>query len=134
MTPIAFADAGSARVAVVIVTRGAWAWTQRALAALHRYTPDVEVVIVDNASPDGTPERLEGEVEGVRLVANAENVGFARAANQGAELAGGELVAFLNNDALVHDVAASNAQSADEYTNPLCCLIANLHPATPSLA
>ena len=103
MTPSAFAPAGSARVTVVIVTRGAWAWTQRALAALHRYTPDVEVVIVDNASRDGTPERLVREVEEVRLVANADNVGFARAANQGAELAGGELVAFLNNDALVHD-------------------------------
>ena len=103
MTPSAFAPAGSARVAVVIVTRGAWDWTQRALAALHRHTPEVEVVIVDNASSDGTPERLGREVEGVRLVANPENVGFARAANQGAELAGGELVAFLNNDALVHD-------------------------------
>lgn len=103
MTPGAFAPAGSARVAVVIVTRGAWAWTQRALAALHRHTREVEVVIVDNASADGTPERLEREVEGVRVVANTENVGFARAANQGAELAGGELVAFLNNDALVHD-------------------------------
>ena len=103
MTPSAFAPAGSARVAVVIVTRGAWAWTQRALAALHRHTREVEVVVVDNASRDGTPERLEQEVEGVRVVANHENVGFARAANQGAELAGGELVAFLNNDALVHD-------------------------------
>jgi GT2 family glycosyltransferase len=103
MTPSAFAPAGSARVTVVMVTCGAWAWTQRALAALHEYTPDVEVVIVDNASRDDTPERLGREVEGVRLVANAENVGFARAANQGAELAGGELVAFLNSDALVHD-------------------------------
>jgi GT2 family glycosyltransferase len=103
VTPNAFPPAGSARVAVVIVTRGAWAWTQRALAALHRHTPEVEVVIVDNASRDGTPERLGREVEGVRLVANPRNVGFARAANQGAELAGGELVAFLNNDALVHD-------------------------------
>jgi GT2 family glycosyltransferase len=102
MTPIAFAPAGSARVTVVIVTHGAWEWTQRALAALHRSTPDVEVVVVDNASGDGTPERLGREAAGVRLAANADNVGFARAANQGAELAGGELVAFLNNDALVH--------------------------------
>jgi GT2 family glycosyltransferase len=103
MTPIAFAPAGSARVTVVIVTHGAWEWTQRALAALHRSTQDVEVVIVDNASRDGTPERLAHEFEGARVVTNADNVGFARAANQGAELAGGELVAFLNNDALVHD-------------------------------
>ena len=103
MTPLGFAAAGSARVTVVIVTHGAWEWTQRALAELHRHTPDVEVVIVDNASRDGTPERLGQEVDSVRVVANADNVGFARAANQGADLAGGELVAFLNNDALVHD-------------------------------
>jgi GT2 family glycosyltransferase len=102
VTPLAFAPAGSARVAVVIVTCGAWTWTRRALEALYRYTPDVEVVVVDNASPDGTPERLRQEVEGMRVVANGDNVGFARAANQGAELVGGELVAFLNNDALVH--------------------------------
>jgi len=63
--------------------------------------PRVSVVIVDNASPDGTAERLREEVEGATLIFNEANVGFGAACNQGAEAARGELLCFLNSDALV---------------------------------
>ncbi|HEX9860949.1 MAG TPA: glycosyltransferase, partial [Nitrospirota bacterium] len=42
-----------------------------------------EITVVDNASTDGTPELVAGRWPGVRLIQNAENVGFAAAANQG---------------------------------------------------
>jgi hypothetical protein len=56
---------------------------------------------VDNDSPDGTLDRLRDEVQGIRVVANPRNVGFAAAADQGAALARGRVLVFLNPDAMV---------------------------------
>jgi len=88
-------------VSVVMVTHGAWAWTERALAALEEHTaPCYEVIVVDNASPDGTADRLAGDPR-VRLVRNARNEGFGPGCNRGAAEAAAPLVCFLNSDALV---------------------------------
>jgi GT2 family glycosyltransferase len=87
---------------VVMVTYGGWDWPRRALESLRTHTdPIYEVVVVDNASPDETAERLRAEVEGARLVFNDRNLGFATAANQGAAQATGRYLCFLNPDALV---------------------------------
>src|SRR4051794_34555648 len=60
-----------------------------------------EVIIIDNASSDGTPEllsQLEGDVV---IITNEENLGFGPACNQGASVAQGEYVLFLNNDTVL---------------------------------
>ncbi len=57
-----------------------------------------EIIAVDNGSSDGTPEYLRTLAGNVTTVRNARNAGFARACNQGARLAQGEYVVFLNND------------------------------------
>lgn len=70
----------------------------RSLAALN-YPPHLlEIVLVDNASHDGSVAWLKTNWPRVVVVENAENVGFSRACNQGARIANGEFVAFLNND------------------------------------
>jgi hypothetical protein len=58
---------------------------------------DFEVVIVDNDQESAVPEMPHP----VRLIRNSENVGFARACNQGAAASGGEHVLFVNPDTLV---------------------------------
>ena len=91
-----------ADVAVVIVTHGAWAWTRRALTALAAHTPEPhELVVVDNASPDGTLAGLAAEFPAVRVIANAANAGFGCGCNQGARAVAAPFVVFLNSDALV---------------------------------
>ncbi|MFA5155648.1 MAG: glycosyltransferase family 2 protein [Patescibacteria group bacterium] len=61
-----------------------------------------EIIVIDNGSNDGSADRLAGEfAERIRLVRNQENLGFARANNQGAELAGGQYLFFLNSDAFL---------------------------------
>lgn len=87
-------------VTVVIVTYGGWEWVERALRALLANTPPCyEVVIVDNASPDGTGDELERSVHGATIVRNARNVGFGAGANQGALHARARFLFFLNSDA-----------------------------------
>lgn len=89
-------------VTIVMVTYGQWELCRRALEAVVEHTePVYEVIVVDNASPDDTAERLRGEVVGATLVFNDENKGFGAAANQGAQQAAGRHLCFLNSDAFV---------------------------------
>ena len=89
-------------VSVVLVTYGGWDWPYRALEALREHTEEpIEVICVDNASWDGTGELLEELVGGATVVRNMKNVGFAAGANQGAAIARGQYLCFLNPDCLV---------------------------------
>lgn len=87
---------------VVVVTYGGWRWTRDALEALVRHTDEpFELVVVDNASPDDTADLLRDEVSGAIVVFNDRNLGFGQGANQGARLARGRFLVFLNSDAIV---------------------------------
>ena len=74
--------------------------TSRCLEAIERNTSetDCEIIVVDNASSDGTADYLEKIKRHVRTVTNTENLGFSKANNQGAGIARGEFLVFLNND------------------------------------
>lgn len=69
----------------------------RTLRATLAGAGEGEVIVIDNASSDETPEMLR-EFPWVRVVRNERNLGFAGANNQGAALAGGEFLVLLNND------------------------------------
>lgn len=90
------------RVSVCIVsfnTRDLLRTCLRSLAAAT--TCPVEVILVDNASADGSAEMVAREFPGVRLVRSASNVGFAAAANVAMREARGETVLWLNPDTVV---------------------------------
>src|SRR6185437_15317514 len=70
---------------------------QRALAGIG---PN-EIIVVDNASADGSIEALRSLFPAVRFVENQANVGFARANNQALRLAVGEYILFLNPDTVL---------------------------------
>jgi len=61
----------------------------------------VEIIVVDNASSDGSAEMVREQFPQVRLIANPVNVGFARANNQGAQIARGRYLLLLNTDAFL---------------------------------
>jgi N-acetylglucosaminyl-diphospho-decaprenol L-rhamnosyltransferase len=63
----------------------------------HTSGVSYEVIVVDNRSADTTCADVAGRA-GVRLIAQAENLGFGRACNQGAAAASGEVLVFLNPD------------------------------------
>lgn len=77
---------------------------------------DLEIVVIDNASEDGSPDRVEAEFPEVRLTRNSENVGYALGVNQGLELARGERVCLLGSDtAVAPDALPTLARFLDDH-------------------
>lgn len=90
-------------VSVVVVSYNCKNELRRCLASLHH----VEVIVVDNASTDGSAEMVAAEFPSVRLIRNKSNVGFGSGNNRGLELASGEFALLLNPDAVASDGAIS---------------------------
>ena len=93
------------RASIVVVTRGNFALTRLCLETVLATTAeDVEVIVVDNASSDGTREYLDAlfpRVGRVHAIQNQSNRGFAAAVNQGLAASRGEVLVIMNNDTLV---------------------------------
>jgi len=91
----------AARVTVIVVNFNGGDYVLRALRALEGQTfRDFRVVVVDNASTDGSAERIAREFPGVKLVRAPGNLGFAGGNNLGFEEASGsEWIALINPDA-----------------------------------
>jgi len=70
-----------------------------------------ELILVDNASTDGSCEVIESKFPSVRIIRNARNLGFAAANNQGLAVAQGEFLLLLNSDTIV--VPGSLGQMCD---------------------
>jgi len=91
------------KVSIIVVTYFNRELTRLCLDALFRTTlhPNFEVIVVDNASTDGTPEMLEElarEHDNLHVILNPANAGFAAANNQGIRAATGDVFVLLNND------------------------------------
>ncbi|HEY5638945.1 MAG TPA: glycosyltransferase [Dehalococcoidia bacterium] len=87
---------------IVIVTHNGADAVRRCLDSIRQQTEDVpyELIIVDNASVDGTPTYLSTLTD-AQVVLNDENRGFAAGCNQGLQLAKGDYLLLLNPDTVV---------------------------------
>ena len=65
---------------------------------LHHDDVNLEVIVVDNNSTDGTTDEVSKKFEQVILVSNPNNAGFAKACNQGILKSSGKYFLFLNPD------------------------------------
>jgi N-acetylglucosaminyl-diphospho-decaprenol L-rhamnosyltransferase len=86
------------RAAVVIPTLNARELLHAALESLRAQTLPAEIVVVDNASTDGTGDMLRREFPEVHVVHNERNLGFGRAVNRGADTLDGDVLVLVNND------------------------------------
>lgn len=100
-TQLSLPSAAKPRLSVVIVLYNKAELTLVCLQSLAVHLPpDSESLIIDNASSDSTSQLL-GKVSGARIIRNSENLHFLRACNQASDLAKGEYLLLLNNDAVL---------------------------------
>ena len=96
----------------IIVTHNSAADIEACLEAAIRFLPaDAPIVVVDNASSDGTSGILESYAGRITHLANMKNVGFGRACNQAAAALQTEWLLFINPDVLLTGLSAIDLQS-----------------------
>jgi hypothetical protein len=106
----------SARATIVIVSYNTRELLRRCLASLREHAPGYPVVVVDNASADGSAATVAAEFPEVRLLRNERNVGFGAANNRALRDADTELTMLLNSDTrLESDVVDALAQTLDRH-------------------
>jgi len=92
-------------LSVIIVNYNVKDFLEQALLSLQRALAHIssEIIVVDNASIDGSLQMLKQRFPEVKLIENNRNVGFSAANNQGIEVARGEYIVLLNPDTVVQE-------------------------------
>jgi GT2 family glycosyltransferase len=110
-------------VSIIIPVFNKLEYTAKCLRAIAAHTRDVphEVIVIDNASSDDT-QRALARREGIRYRRNSENLGFAKASNQGAAMALGRFLLFLNNDTEPHPGWAAAMVAEMERDPAVACV------------
>jgi len=90
-------------VSIIIVNYNTKDLTLQCLSSIYEKTMDIsfEVILVDNASVDGTCDAIRERYPQVIVLEQTENLGFGRANNLGAEIAKGKYLFFLNSDTVL---------------------------------
>jgi GT2 family glycosyltransferase len=96
-------------LSVIIVSYKCLSLLRQCLDSLLREcgSKEIELIVVDNASRDGTTDEVRRSYSAVRLIANTENVGFPAANNQALSVARGRNILLLNPDTIVSEGAIS---------------------------
>jgi len=92
-------------ISIVTVSFNGREYLRRCLRSLLKHTRglEYEVVVVDNASQDGSADMVAAEFPSVRLLRRSSNAGLSTALNQGIRLSGGEMTVLLNPDVELRD-------------------------------
>jgi GT2 family glycosyltransferase/glycosyltransferase involved in cell wall biosynthesis len=105
------------KVSIVLVFYNQAHLSLLCLQSIVKHADNVEVIIVDNNSTDETNQLLD-LIEGAAIIRNDENRGFVKAVNQAVNLANGEQILLLNNDASLEKdaitIASATLDSADD--------------------
>ncbi|HAX62074.1 MAG TPA: glycosyltransferase family 2 protein [Elusimicrobia bacterium] len=88
------------KLSIIIVNYNTKTLLDECLGSIYRNPPtdDFEIVVVDNASEDGSVELVQNKYPGVKIVKNEKNLGFAKANNIGIRISRGKYVILLNSD------------------------------------
>jgi len=89
------------KLSVVVLSYNTQETTLRCLNSLLGHAPtiaDMEVIVIDNASYDGSADAIARQFPEIKLIRNARNRGFSAACNQGIRSTDGDVVLLLNSD------------------------------------
>jgi GT2 family glycosyltransferase len=100
-------DQSSPALSIIVISYNTRDLTVAAIDSVFQYPPPVpfELIVLDNASSDGSAEAIAARFPEVRLIASKDNVGFAAGNNVAAEQARGDRLLLLNPDTLLFDDA-----------------------------
>lgn len=91
-------------VSIIVVNFNGKEYLEDGLNSLAKQShPYCQVILVDNASTDGSVEYVRSNFPWVGVIENGENLGFGRAVNEGLAQAKGQYVLFLNDDLQLHE-------------------------------
>jgi len=95
------------KLSIIIVSWNVREDLVRCLRSIEENQPraEFEIIVVDNASSDGTIDNIKSNFPGVTIIANKENRGFATGNNQGIKKSRGQYLLFLNPDTIVHPLS-----------------------------
>ena len=116
-------------ISAVVISHRAGDHLVRCLGALERLRDEglAEIIVVDNASGDGSPERVRQEFPQVRLLGLASNIGFGAANNRGAALAAGDRLLLINSDAWLESGSLRALDRALDTDPDLAAVAPRLH-------
>ncbi len=100
--PFAVPGSEIPQVSIVIPVYNKFEYTEACLRSLAEQAGEAtfEVIVVDDASSDATAANL-ARIDGIRVLANEDNLGFIGSCNAGAAMARGDFIVLLNNDTVV---------------------------------
>lgn len=102
-------------VSIIIVNWNGKRFLERNLSSVYSQTfHQFEVILIDNGSTDGSVEFVRSNFPDTIIIENKDNLGFAKANNQGIEIARGKYIATLNNDTILDKDWLSNLVNAAE--------------------
>lgn len=101
------------QLSIIIVTYNSKTLIEQCLVSVDKAIAGIssEVIIVDNNSTDGSKDYLPSKFTGAKFIFNNENVGFARACNQGFKISSGDHILFLNPDTVLSETCLSDCIS-----------------------
>ena len=90
-------------VSVIIVSYNTLQLTKNCLNSIFEQTTglNIEVIVSDNGSSDGSVEMIKSNFPSVILIENNQNLGFGKANNQGLKIAKGKYIFYLNSDTVL---------------------------------
>jgi GT2 family glycosyltransferase len=114
------------KVSIIIINYNTFALTCQCIDSIYTFTKgcDFEVILVDNASTECSPQLFKERFPDIRLIANPLNNGFAKGNNLGISHASGDIILLLNSDTyLTEDTISAAAQYLALQPNcgALCC-------------
>jgi GT2 family glycosyltransferase len=92
-------------ISIIIVNYNVKEFVKNLLFSLHKALENYssEIIVVDNASSDGSVEDIREKFPYVKVINNKDNVGFGKANNQGLEISEGKYIVLINPDTIVRE-------------------------------
>lgn len=92
-------------LSIIIVNYNVKEFLQNLIHSIHKAAQNLryEIIIIDNASSDGSKEFISEKFTDIQLISNEKNLGFGKANNQGFKIANGKFILIINPDSIVSE-------------------------------